>query len=92
VGGCYRFGGNKASAIKSRSCKTRRRNRWGVREFSRHAGLNTAFAPGAPLRQRAGIARWLEEQAELKSVIYPGLKSHPQHDLGSHQFVASVES
>ena len=27
------------------------------------------------------IARWLEERPEIKSVSYPGLKSHPQHDL-----------
>src|SRR5437762_3224806 len=27
------------------------------------------------------IARWLEEQPEIKSVSYPGLKSHPHHDL-----------
>src|SRR5436853_5276785 len=27
------------------------------------------------------IARWLEEQPQVKSVSYPGLKSHPQHDL-----------
>src|SRR5258708_21811495 len=26
------------------------------------------------------IARWLEEQPQAKSVSYPGLKSHPQHD------------
>src|SRR3982075_659933 len=31
------------------------------------------------------IARWLEEQAEVKSVSYPGLKSHPQHDLARTQ-------
>ena len=31
------------------------------------------------------IARWLEEQAQVKSVIYPGLKSHPQHDLARTQ-------
>src|SRR5262249_40426291 len=24
---------------------------------------------------------WFEEQSEIKSVHYPGLKSHPQHDL-----------
>jgi cystathionine gamma-lyase len=27
------------------------------------------------------IARWLEEEPKVKSVSYPGLKSHPQHDL-----------
>jgi cystathionine gamma-lyase len=31
------------------------------------------------------IARWLEEQPEVKSVSYPGLKSHPQHDLARTQ-------
>src|SRR5205807_2045661 len=31
------------------------------------------------------IARWLEEQGEVKSVHYPGLKSHPQHDLARQQ-------
>src|SRR5438309_8041405 len=31
------------------------------------------------------IAHWLEEQTEIKSVQYPGLKSHPQHDLARQQ-------
>jgi cystathionine gamma-lyase len=31
------------------------------------------------------IARWLEEQPPVKSVSYPGLKSHPQHDLARQQ-------
>src|ERR1700720_4664431 len=31
------------------------------------------------------IARWLEEQSQVKSVMYPGLKSHPQHDLARTQ-------
>jgi cystathionine beta-lyase/cystathionine gamma-synthase len=31
------------------------------------------------------IARWLEEQREVKSVHYPGLKAHPQHDLARQQ-------
>ncbi len=31
------------------------------------------------------IARWLEEQQHVKSVKYPGLKSHPQHDLARTQ-------
>jgi len=31
------------------------------------------------------IARWLEEQAQVKSVRYPGLKSHPQHELARQQ-------
>lgn len=31
------------------------------------------------------IARWLEEQSHVKTVRYPGLKSHPQHDLARQQ-------
>src|SRR5256886_14704977 len=31
------------------------------------------------------IAHWLEEQTDIKSVHYPGLKSHPQHDLARQQ-------
>jgi len=31
------------------------------------------------------MARWLEEQPQVKSVNYPGLKSHPQHDLARTQ-------
>ena len=31
------------------------------------------------------IARWLEDEPKVKSVSYPGLKSHPQHDLAREQ-------
>jgi cystathionine beta-lyase/cystathionine gamma-synthase len=31
------------------------------------------------------LARWLEEQPQVESVSYPGLKSHPQHDLARTQ-------
>src|SRR5213592_4003984 len=34
------------------------------------------------------IARWLEKQAEVESVSYPGLKTHPQHDLARSQMAA----
>jgi cystathionine gamma-lyase len=34
------------------------------------------------------IARWLEEQPHVKSVYYPGLKTHPQHDLARQQMRA----
>ncbi len=27
------------------------------------------------------IATWLENQPQVKSVVYPGLQSHPQHDI-----------
>ncbi|MBV8584799.1 MAG: PLP-dependent transferase [Verrucomicrobia bacterium] len=31
------------------------------------------------------LARWLEAQPQVKSVRYPGLTSHPQHDLARRQ-------
>jgi cystathionine gamma-lyase len=31
------------------------------------------------------LARWLEAQPQVKSVRYPGLASHPQHDLARRQ-------
>ena len=32
-----------------------------------------------------GLARWLEEHEQVERVIYPGLPSHPQHDLALKQ-------
>ncbi len=34
------------------------------------------------------IARWLDERSKISSVSYPGLKSHPQHDLAREQMRA----
>ncbi|MCH9049400.1 MAG: O-succinylhomoserine sulfhydrylase [Proteobacteria bacterium] len=31
------------------------------------------------------VAEWLEQQINVKRVYYPGLKSHPQHDLAKTQ-------
>ena len=31
------------------------------------------------------IALWLEQHAAVKKVIYPGLPSHPQHELALQQ-------
>ncbi|MEX0921170.1 MAG: cystathionine gamma-synthase [Rhodovibrionaceae bacterium] len=31
------------------------------------------------------IARWLEEHPKIEKVYYPGLKSHPQHELAQRQ-------
>jgi len=31
------------------------------------------------------LARWLEQQPEVKRVYYPGLESHPQHELAKTQ-------
>ncbi len=44
-----------------------------------------------PLRMQAhcanaqSIAQWLENDPRVERVIYPGLASHPQHDLASRQ-------
>jgi O-succinylhomoserine sulfhydrylase len=31
------------------------------------------------------LATWLEQQAQIERVYYPGLKSHPQHELAMAQ-------
>jgi cystathionine gamma-lyase len=31
------------------------------------------------------VARWLEARADVKTVFYPGLESHPQHELARRQ-------
>jgi cystathionine gamma-lyase len=33
----------------------------------------------------AAIARWLSEQKKVEQVFYPGLESHPQHELAGRQ-------
>ena len=64
-----------------------------------HGGILSPFnawliARGAstlPLRMRAhqqgaqAIAEWLEAQPSVTRVLYPGLPSHPQHDLAKAQ-------
>ncbi len=34
------------------------------------------------------IAEWLEQDPRVKRVLYPGLESHPQHDLARKQMPA----
>ncbi|HEX8406718.1 MAG TPA: PLP-dependent aspartate aminotransferase family protein [Duganella sp.] len=36
-------------------------------------------------RSALELARWLEQQPEIRRVYYPGLASHPQHDLAKRQ-------
>ena len=31
------------------------------------------------------VAKWLEAHPQVESVIYPGLESHPQHELAARQ-------
>jgi methionine-gamma-lyase len=38
----------------------------------------------------AALAAWLERQDGVQRVIYPGLPSHPQHDVALRQFRAGV--
>jgi cystathionine gamma-lyase len=48
-----------------------------------------------PLRMRRSsetalaLARWLEKHPAVERVIYPGLRSHPQHGLAARQMAAS---
>jgi methionine-gamma-lyase len=37
-----------------------------------------------------GLAAWLERQDGVRSVLYPGLGSHPQHELAVRQFRPGV--
>lgn len=54
--------------------------------FLMHRGLKTL---GIRVRQHSTnaqiIAAWLEQQEDIEKVIYPGLPSHPQHDLAKRQ-------
>ena len=36
-------------------------------------------------QQALALATWLEEQPQVQQVFYPGLKSHPQHELAMAQ-------
>ena len=38
----------------------------------------------------AALAAWLERQAGVRSVLYPGLASHPQHEVALRQFRQGV--
>ena len=39
----------------------------------------------AQSEQALALAQWLETQAQVSRVFYPGLKSHPQHELAMSQ-------
>jgi len=41
-------------------------------------------------RTAAALAAWLERHAAVRSVLYPGLLSHPQHALAERQFRPGV--
>ena len=49
-------------------------------------GIDTLFPRMNMMCQSAmKIAAWLEQHPRVKSVIYPGLSSHPQYDLAKRQ-------
>jgi cystathionine gamma-lyase len=54
--------------------------------FLANRGLKTL---GLRMKAHCGnalaVARWLEDRAGVAEVIYPGLISHPQHDLAARQ-------
>ncbi len=56
-----------------------------------NAWLISRGAATLPLRMRAheegalAVANWLEAHPKVTSVMYPGLKSHPQHELAKSQ-------
>ncbi len=56
-----------------------------------NAWLISRGAATLPLRMRAHeetaleVAGWLEDHPKVTRVIYPGLKSHPQHELAARQ-------
>ena len=49
-------------------------------------GLKTlALRMKAHCENSLSIARWLENDPRVERVLYPGLESHPQHDLAMQQ-------
>lgn len=49
-------------------------------------GMETlAIRMRAQSENAMALARWLEQQPEVERVFYPGLKSHPQHELAMKQ-------
>ena len=54
--------------------------------FLAHRGLKTLGIRVERQSQSAlKIAQWLESHSAVESVIYPGLPSHPQHELAKRQ-------
>ncbi len=54
--------------------------------FLANRGLKTlGLRMKAHCENAMAVARWLEDRAGVQKVIYPGLISHPQHELASRQ-------
>lgn len=52
--------------------------------------LTLAIRAERHARTAAALAGWLERQDAVRAVLYPGLPSHPQHDVAVRQFRAGV--
>jgi cystathionine beta-lyase/cystathionine gamma-synthase len=52
--------------------------------------LTLAVRADRQARTAAALAAWLEGHETVRSVLYPGLPSHPQHALATRQFRAGV--
>jgi cystathionine gamma-lyase len=54
--------------------------------FLMHRGMKTlALRMQRQCENAAYLATWLETRNDIERVIYPGLKSHPQHELAERQ-------
>jgi len=54
--------------------------------FLAHRGLKTlALRMQRQCDNAKAVAEWLERNPQVERVIYPGLKSHPQHELAKRQ-------
>lgn len=54
--------------------------------FLMHRGMKTlALRMQRQCESAAELAAWLEARSDVERVIYPGLKSHPQHQLAKRQ-------
>ena len=85
VGGVIVVGENKELSHQIAFLQFGRRER-GLESFLVMRSLKTlALRMERHCANALEIARWLEERPEIKSVSYPGLKSHPHHDLARIQ-------
>jgi len=56
-------------------------NAWGVLKGLETLGIRVK----AQCESTLAVARWLEAQPQVARVYYPGLPSHPQHELAMRQ-------
>ncbi len=87
VGGCAIVGGNADLADRLRFLQNATGGISGPFDsFLALRGLKTlALRMERHCASALRIARWLEARSDVRRVIYPGLESHPQHDLARRQ-------